>query len=152
MSFTHFRVNLHPSCLNVKEFLAQNRCNTWSLSDCNRTWTHNHLGYKQKLNHLAKLAKWLSSVWAVFEHSAKMAKWSSVSDSVWNMLWVLTPQLNHLASLAKWLNVCLWTKWLWVQILLLSLKLQIFCLFQARSYLTFSQLQSVDSLWNTHVT
>ena len=35
---------------------------------------------------------------------------------------VLTTQLNHLASLAKWLSVCLWTKWLGVQVQLQSLK------------------------------
>ena len=29
---------------------------------------------------------------------------------------VLTTQLNHLVSLAKWLSVCLWTKWLCVQV------------------------------------
>ena len=40
--------------------------------------------------------------------------------------------LNHLTkqvSLAKWLSANLWTKWLWVQILLQSLKLQISHLF-----------------------
>ena len=31
------------SCLNVKELLAQNRHKFWNLSDCNGTWTHNHL-------------------------------------------------------------------------------------------------------------
>ena len=30
------------------------------LSDCNGTRTHNHLVGKRILNHLAKLAKWLS--------------------------------------------------------------------------------------------
>ena len=51
--------------------------------------------------------------------------------------------LKHLAKLAsglaKWLSVRLRTKWLWVQILLLSLKLQIWRLLQARSSLTFRQ-------------
>ena len=42
-------------------------------------------------------------------------------------------QLNHLASLAKYLSVCLQTKWLWIQVLLESLKLQISRLFQGRS-------------------
>ena len=51
------------SCLNVKEFLARSRREIWSLSDCNWTRTHNHLVRKQTLNHLVKLAKWLS--WAV---------------------------------------------------------------------------------------
>ena len=50
------------SCLNVKELLAQNTHNIWSLSDCNRIGTHNHLAHKQTFNHLAKLVKWLSSV------------------------------------------------------------------------------------------
>ena len=51
--------------------------------------------------------------------------------------------LNHLA---KWLNVHLRTKWLQVRVPLLSLKLQILHLFQARSSLTFRQLWSADSL------
>ena len=55
--------------------------------------------------------------------------------------------LNHLLSLIKWLSVCLRTQWLWVRVLLKSLKLQISCLFRARSSFTFRQLQSVDSLW-----
>ena len=48
------------SCLNVKELFAWNRCQIWSLSDCNGTRTHNHLVHKRTLNHLAKLAKRLS--------------------------------------------------------------------------------------------
>ena len=50
--------------------------------------------------------------------------------------------LNHLAklaSLAKWLSIRLRTKWLWVRIPLLSLKLQIWRLLQAGSSLTFRQ-------------
>ena len=48
--------------------------------------------------------------------------------------------LNHLAKLAKSLNVRLRTKWLWVQITLLLLKLQIPRLFWTRGSLTFKQL------------
>ena len=51
------------SCLNVKELLAQNKCDIWSLSDSNGIRTHNYLVCKTALNHLAKLAslaKWLS--------------------------------------------------------------------------------------------
>ena len=44
------------SCLNVKELLAWNRLEIWSLSDYNWTRTHNHLVLKRTLNHLAKLA------------------------------------------------------------------------------------------------
>ena len=40
------------SCLNVKEFLAQNRREIWSLSDCNGTRTHKHLVRNRTLNHL----------------------------------------------------------------------------------------------------
>ena len=50
------------SCLNVKELLAQNRHDIWSLSDRNETRIHNHLVHKWKLSHLAKLVKWLSCV------------------------------------------------------------------------------------------
>ena len=41
---------------------CQIRHKIWSLSDCNKTETHNHLLRKRTLNHLAKLAKWLSCV------------------------------------------------------------------------------------------
>ena len=40
------------SCLNVKELLARSRREIWSLSDCNRTRTQNHLVHKRTLNHL----------------------------------------------------------------------------------------------------
>ena len=36
--------------------------------------------------------------------------------------YVLITQINYLAGLAKWLNACLWNKWLWVGMSLLSLK------------------------------
>ena len=50
------RVNPHSkSCLNIKELLAQNRRNIWSLSDCNGTQTHNHLVCKRTLYYLVKL-------------------------------------------------------------------------------------------------
>ena len=44
-------------CLNVKELVAQNRCEIGSLSDCNETRTHNHLVPKGTLNHLVFLQK-----------------------------------------------------------------------------------------------
>ena len=50
--------------------------------------------------------------------------------------------LNHLTklvSLAKWLSVRLRTKWLWVRIPLLSLKLQMWRLLRAKCSLTFRQ-------------
>ena len=48
--------------------------------------------------------------------------------------------LSHLTILTKWLSAHLQTKWLWIWISLLSLKLQISHLFQARSSLTFRQI------------
>ena len=48
------------SCLNVKQLLARSRREIWSLSDCNWSRTQNHLVPKGTLNHLTKLAKWLS--------------------------------------------------------------------------------------------
>ena len=63
MSHTSLRVNPHSIvCLNVKELLGWSRCHIWSLSDRNVIPTHNHLVPKRTLNHLAKLAKWLSCV------------------------------------------------------------------------------------------
>ena len=47
------------SCLDVKELLAWSRREIWRLSDCNWTRTQNHLLLKRRLNHLAKLTKWL---------------------------------------------------------------------------------------------
>ena len=61
------------SCLNAKELLARNRCETGSLSECNWTRTHNHLVHKQTLNHLAKLAK-SSFKCSVEETHQKMVK------------------------------------------------------------------------------
>ena len=62
MSRTSIRVNPHSIVyLNVKELLARSRRHIWSLSDSNVIQTHKHLVCKRTLNHLAKLAKWLSS-------------------------------------------------------------------------------------------
>ena len=41
------------------------------ISDCNWNWTHiNHLVHKRTLNHLAKLAKWLSCVVSTYMYGA----------------------------------------------------------------------------------
>ena len=58
------------SWLNVKEILIWNRRNIWILSDCNRIRTHYHLIRKRTLNHLAKLAKWLSFVASTYLYGA----------------------------------------------------------------------------------
>ena len=63
MWHTSFRVNPHSIVwVNVKELLGWSRRHIWSLSDRNVIPTHNHLIPKRTLNHLAKLAKWLSCV------------------------------------------------------------------------------------------
>ena len=56
------------SCLNVMEFVAWNRRNLWSLSNCNWTRTQNQLLRKRMLNHLAKLTKWLRCVLSTYLH------------------------------------------------------------------------------------
>ena len=50
------------SCLNVKELLARNRCDIWSLGEYNGICTLNYLDGKQTLNDLAKLTKWMDCV------------------------------------------------------------------------------------------
>ena len=65
------------SCLNVKELLARSRREIWTLSDCKWTWTHNHLVHKRTLNHLAKLAKWLSCVVSIYLYGAFDCMFSS---------------------------------------------------------------------------
>ena len=62
------------SCMNVKELLARNRHEIWSLSDCNRTWMYNHLVHKQTLNYLTKLAKWLSCVVSTYYNMPVLSK------------------------------------------------------------------------------
>ena len=85
------------SCLNVKELLAQSRRKIWSLSEYNWTRTHNHLFHKRILNHLAKLAKWISCVVSTY--------------------------LYGTFDCTKWSSFRLWTNWLWVRVELQSLKL-----------------------------
>ena len=58
------------SCLNVKELLSWSRHEIWKLSECNWTQTQNHLVLTRTLNHLVKLAKWLSCVLSTYLHSA----------------------------------------------------------------------------------
>ena len=57
------------SCLNLKELIAGNRREIWSLSNCNGTRTHNHLVRKRTLNHLDKLAKRLGCVVGTYLYS-----------------------------------------------------------------------------------
>ena len=46
-----------PECQGTP---CSNRCDIWSLSECNRTRTHNHLLRKRTLKPFSHLSKWLS--------------------------------------------------------------------------------------------
>ena len=112
------------SCLNVKELLAQSRCNIWSLNDWNWTRTKNHLVHKGTLNHLAELAEWLScseclSVWCislyvlitsptrfrVLPHSvvAWMSK-NSLLEKSWILKFKLLERVSNIQPLSSWGN------------------------------------------------
>ena len=87
-------------------------CLYWSrmivLSDYNLTWNHNHLVRKRKLNHLAKLAKWLSCVVSTHLYGAfdcmflsapyryKYSQRSSIIWPVWLNGWVFESSSSHL--------------------------------------------------------
>ena len=46
------------------------RSHIWGLSDSSKIQTHNHLVCKRAINHLAKLAKWLSCVVSTYLRGA----------------------------------------------------------------------------------
>ena len=79
------------SCLNVKEILARSRRHIWRLSDCNGTRTHNHLVRERILNHLAKLATWLSSVVSTYLYCSFDCMFLSCHVRDWE--WIHTLQL-----------------------------------------------------------
>ena len=56
VTYEFYSESTHCSCLNVKELLARNRRDIWSLSDCNRIRPHHHLVRKRALNYIVKLA------------------------------------------------------------------------------------------------
>ena len=66
----HVRTSEWIHTLYFPELLTRNRRDIWSLSDCSRTRTHNHLIRKRTLNHLVKLAKWLSCVVSTYLYGA----------------------------------------------------------------------------------
>ena len=97
------------SCLNVKELFAWNRRDIWSLSDSNGIRTYNLLVRKQKLDHLAKLAKWLMcceylSLWCIWLYviimlsptrfRVNLHSFSSIIWSVWPNGWVFVYELS----------------------------------------------------------
>ena len=86
-----------PERQETKKLLARSLHHIWSLSDSNAIRTHNHLFCKRTLNHLAKLAKWLSCVVNTCLYSA--------FDCI---------------LLSCHVRVSEWTKWLWVRMALVS--------------------------------
>ena len=100
------------SCLNVKEFLARSRRESWRLSDCNGTRTHNHLVHKRTFNHLSQLAKWLSCLVSTYLYGAFDCLFLSCYGRVSE--WNHTPQLPECQSEAT-LHSCLNVKELLVR-------------------------------------
>ena len=113
-------------CLNVKELLARSRREIWSLSDCNWTRTHNHLVDKRTLNHLAKLAKWLSCVVSTYLYGAfdcmflschvRVSEWihtlylpecqgTPCSKQAWNLKFKIWSFLDIQANIECWFTL-----------------------------------------------
>ena len=57
-------------CQNVKDVLVPTRQHYWILSDNNEIQTQNHWVRKRTLNHLPKVAKWLSCVVITYLYGA----------------------------------------------------------------------------------
>ena len=82
------------------------------------------------------------------EHSTIQPNWSNEMNelcceyfSVWCIqLYIIIMSRTSQAISSKWQSVCLRTKWLWIPVPLLSLKLQIWRLLRERSVLTFRQI------------
>ena len=73
MSRTHFRMNSHSIfawMLRNSSLVTLKRHHIWSLSDCNKTQTHNHVVRKWTLKHLAKLTKWFSWIVTTYPYGA----------------------------------------------------------------------------------
>ena len=67
MSRTPFRVIPHSIVTSMsRTTLFERGALMWKLSDCNWTWTPNHLVRKQRLNYLAKLTKRKSCVMTTY--------------------------------------------------------------------------------------
>ena len=58
------------SCLDLKEILARNKRDIWSLSDSNRIRTPNYLICERTIIDLAKLSKWLSCIASTYLYGA----------------------------------------------------------------------------------
>ena len=70
MSHLRFIVNPHSMIAWMSRNVLLETHKIWSLSDCNGTRTQNHLVRKWMLNHLPKLAKWMSCVVSIYLYGA----------------------------------------------------------------------------------
>ena len=90
-------------CLNVKELLARNRRDIWSLSDCNGTRTNDHLVRKRILNHLANLVRLATQTFGQFKPFGQLGNFGQFGYStiwpiqticpVWPNSWVFVYEL-----------------------------------------------------------
>ena len=103
------------SCLNVNKHLARSSREICRSSDCNWTRTQNHLTRKRTLNHLAKLAKWLSCVLSTYPYGAFDCMFLSCHVHVSE--WIHTLSCLNVKELLAWsrweiwrLSDCNWTR------------------------------------------
>ena len=85
------------NCLNAKELLSPNREDIGSLSDCSWIGTHNHLARKRTLNHLAKMAIWLSCVASIYSNGLFDSMFLSCHKRV--LEWII--QTSNIASFSS---------------------------------------------------
>ena len=137
MSRTSFRVNPHPIfCLNVKELLASRRLHIWSLSNSKGIRTHNDLVREGTINHLAKLANWLSCVVSTYVYGTLFNHCVSIILPVWLNGWVFIYGLSgcgfesRCCQLNFRYGVCFEQGVLWHS----------------------GKIKGVDSLWNSYMT
>ena len=93
--------------LKVKELLAQNKGNIWSLNDWNGTQTHIHLACKWTLNHLAKLAKYMSCVGSTYLHGVFDSM--LLSCNMWKSEWIHTLHFVNVKELLAQNKCDIWS-------------------------------------------
>ena len=141
LRFTRYQLDLEDSVKGY-DFVFDSIDGKHCKCNSNGIRTYNHLVCKETLNHLVKMAKWLSCLVRTYlqeddmtithnqmHHSDKYSQHCSIIWPVWLNGWVIFYELVVVSSNP-----------------VLSLKLHILCLFQARSSLMLRQLKSIDSL------
>ena len=110
--------------LNVNERLAQNRRNMSVPLQTNWSWVQVPLqSLKFEILHIFRALK--SLTFSQLQSEDPICIWDMVKTPSLCTIQIRnhnTTQLNHLPLLAKCLNIHLWDKWLWIQILLQSIK------------------------------